>query len=153
MCSVSLQVKGTAAAVRTPTLVASTITNVKAIAAGNRHSLLLHADGSVRAWGVNSFGELGQGHTSAVTGPELVQLQPAVYLSKAIAIAAGANHSVALSSDGQLVTGGSNQVGQMGTGSTNGVTKTLYATPIAGFSGIQAIYSGAYHLAALEKLI
>ena len=42
---------------------------IKAIAAGNRHSLFLKEDGSLWAMGYNRYGELGDGTTTQRTKP------------------------------------------------------------------------------------
>ncbi len=64
------------------------LTNAVAIAQGRQHSLVLKADGTVLAWGANTFGTV----TSVPTG-----------LSNVVAIAAGTSQSMALRNDGKLV--------------------------------------------------
>ena len=41
------------------------LSSVVAIAAGNDHSLALKSDGTVWAWGNNSYGQLGVGSTTS----------------------------------------------------------------------------------------
>jgi E3 ubiquitin-protein ligase HERC1 len=45
---------------------------VEDIAVGSEHTLALTCDGKVWAWGSNSDGQLGVGHTTAVREPQLV---------------------------------------------------------------------------------
>src|SRR5689334_11434340 len=74
-----------------------------AVSAGDQHSLALHADGSLRAWGDDSGGALG-------TGRALVRLTPGVVpnFQNASAVAAGAVHTLALTRDGHVWSWGFN---------------------------------------------
>jgi alpha-tubulin suppressor-like RCC1 family protein len=107
------------------------LTGVVAIAAGLRHSLALQADGTVLAWGENSFGQLGDGSQATRYFP--------VYVAGAAdvaGIAAGvfAEHSLAVRTDGTVLAWGQNGSGQLclGTGTAGGVRTT--ATPIPNFN-------------------
>jgi alpha-tubulin suppressor-like RCC1 family protein len=73
------------------------LTGVVDVAAGEFHGLALLADGSVRAWGDNSYGQ-------AVVPPEA---------RDGIAIAAGALHSLVLRRDGSLVGWGDSAQGRL----------------------------------------
>jgi alpha-tubulin suppressor-like RCC1 family protein len=87
-----------------------------AIAAGALHNLALCSDGTFVAWGNNTEGELNNGSYSDSTIPVLVD-RTGVLAGKTIsAIAAGALHSLALCSDGSVVTWGANTFGQLGNG-------------------------------------
>ena len=85
-----------------------------AIASGLEHSLALMSDGTVRAWGWNAFGQLGDG----TTANKLVPTQVPGLTGVVIAIAAGANHSLALKSDGTIWAWGYNAHGELGNNST-----------------------------------
>jgi hypothetical protein len=71
------------------------LSNVVAISSGEIHSLALESDGTVAAWGNNSFGQ-----TNVPTG------------LNAIAIAAGSFHNLALTTNGTVVAWGNNYYGQ-----------------------------------------
>jgi len=73
------------------------LNNVVAIDAGMRHSLALKSDGSVWAWGLNNFGQLGDGTTTNKSSPISVP-----GLSNIIDIAAGTQYSYALDANGQI---------------------------------------------------
>lgn len=96
--------------------------SVVAIAAGGRHSMALCSDGTIAAWGDNTYGELGNGTNTGSPVPVAVTLSGALSGKTVTAIAAGGhyylNHSMALCSDGTLATWGSNDNGQLGTGDT-----------------------------------
>jgi alpha-tubulin suppressor-like RCC1 family protein len=84
-----------------------------AIAAGDNHTVALKNDGTIRAWGNNSNGQLGDDTTSNRTTPVQVNR-----LSDMTAIAAGDNHTVALKKDGTAWAWGNNSYGQLGDGTT-----------------------------------
>lgn len=90
------------------------LTDVVAIAAGELHSVALKQDGSVWAWGANESGQLGIGRM----GPSEPRPVRVVSQLKFIEISAGVNHSNAMTDDGDVWSWGSNQIGQLGTGST-----------------------------------
>jgi len=71
------------------------------VSAGGSHSLALHADGTLRAWGDDSAGALG-------TGRSLLSLLPipVAGLPRIVAIACGDFHTVALAADGTVWAGG-----------------------------------------------
>ena len=96
----------------TPVPVSGLSSGVTAIAAGGRHTIALKSDGSVWAWGYNSFGELGDGSTIEKHTPV-----PVSNLSSGVAaIAAGQWHTVALKSNNSVWGWGANGSGQLGDG-------------------------------------
>ncbi|CAB3392649.1 RCC1 domain-containing protein [Kyrpidia spormannii] len=95
----------------------ATDSTIQAVAAGAYHSLALTSDGRVFAWGANSYGQLGDGTTNSALSA--VQVQGLTTASTvAVAVAAGGNHSLALTNDGRVFAWGKNSSGQLGDGST-----------------------------------
>ena len=90
------------------------LSGIIAVAAGKQHSLALKSDGTVWAWGDNSYGQLGIGSTSVPATP-VVQVSGLPFI---IAIAVGSYHNLALDSSGSVWTWGYNGTGQLGNGST-----------------------------------
>jgi len=89
---------GAMAESRLPTPVqVSSLFEIKAIAAGERHCLALKDDGTVWAWGDNWSGQLGDG--TKRSSPSSIQVNG---LSDVTAIAAGLGHSLALKNDGTV---------------------------------------------------
>jgi alpha-tubulin suppressor-like RCC1 family protein len=81
-----------------------------AIAAGGKHSCaLVSGTGEVQCWGLNDFGELGDGTLAAHPFPS-----PASGVSGALSIAAGFNHTCALLETGGVTCWGANAAGQLG---------------------------------------
>lgn len=75
----------------------STLSNAVAIAAGYQHAVALKADGTVAAWGSNTYGQ-----ASVPLG-----------LSNVVAVAAGDYHCLALKEDGTITAWGNNNGGQI----------------------------------------
>ncbi|MEZ4443434.1 MAG: hypothetical protein R3B72_30465 [Polyangiaceae bacterium] len=85
----------------------------KAIAAGKKHACAVGTDNSIRCWGSNANGQLGNGNTANASTPVLVQ-----GLIGATAIYAGGDHTCAVTTDGRFYCWGRNDDGQLGTGDT-----------------------------------
>lgn len=91
-----------------------------AVATGRDHSLVLCSDGTLAAWGRNQYGQVGDGSTDRqiIRVPVLVDRTGALAGKTVVAIAAGLEHSLALTSDGNVFAWGRNEKGQLGDGST-----------------------------------
>jgi hypothetical protein len=110
---------------------------VLAVAAGENHTLALCSDGTLVAWGDNTYGQLGNSTVSASPVPIAVNTTGTALDGKAVvAIACGGNHNLALCSDGTLAAWGDNSTGQLGNGTFNGsglpVAVTIAGTPLSG---------------------
>ena len=88
-----------------------------AIAAGGRHSIAVLSGGTVMTWGANDHGQLGHGD-AGTTAPGLVRAPggAAGTLNNVVAVAADTDFSMALRSDGTVVTWGTGEAGQRGNG-------------------------------------
>ena len=91
-------------------------TDVVAVAAGLNFSLALKRDGLVLAWGYNTQGQLGDGTTTTRLRPVAVLDTTTLPLTGVEAIAAGSNHSLALTATGPVLAWGDNNYGQLGDG-------------------------------------
>ena len=119
---------------------------IVAIAAGYSHSLALTADGSVYSWGLNDYGQLGDGAVAMRTTPAPVKLADGTPLTHIIAISGGNSHSLALTADGKVYAWGFNVNGQLGDGTT---TQRDHPILIPNFTNVVAIAAGGYHSLAL----
>jgi alpha-tubulin suppressor-like RCC1 family protein len=113
------------ATITTGSLTVSRVVGVKAIAAGQYHTVVVKGDGTVAAWGKNQYGGGGDnyGMGSVPTG-----------LSGVTAVAAGDTHTVVLKDDGTVVAWGN----------------TYPAADPRGLSRVIAIAAGTYHSVALQ---
>ena len=81
------------------------------VSAGVGSSFALKADGSLWAWGLNSFGQLGDGTTKGKATPVKI-------MDSVASVSAGAYHAAAIKTDGSLWAWGDNSCGQLGNGSS-----------------------------------
>jgi len=89
---------------------------VKSVSAGNGYTLhgytlAVKTDDSLWAWGINFWGQLGDGTTARKTLPVKI-------MDEVASASAYGGHSVALKTDGNLWTWGMNEDGQLGDGTT-----------------------------------
>jgi alpha-tubulin suppressor-like RCC1 family protein len=105
------------------------------------HSLALLGNGTVKSWGYNAFGELGDGNATNSDVPVEVS-----GLTGVTAISAGGSHSLALRNNGTIAAWGGNYSGQLGTDSPTGSDVPV---EIAGLSAAKSISAGAFHSLAL----
>jgi alpha-tubulin suppressor-like RCC1 family protein len=111
------------------------------IAAGDFHSCALRGDGTVRCWGRNKEGQLGDGTTENRATPTAV-----AGVDHAVQIACGANATCALSGDGSVRCWGGGKAwgdGQMRTG--------VPPTVVAGLKDVVQIDGGGLLLCALTR--
>jgi len=100
--------------------------------------------GKAYAWGLNSYGQLGDGTRIESLKSVAIKLAPGV---TATALAAGAYHSLAIGSDGQVYAWGYNGDGELGnTTTTDSSTPTAPslpagAIPLALGTGAEASHS------------
>ena len=87
---------------------------VVAVSAGSYHSLALCSDGTVAAWGANGSGQLGNNRFSDSSIPVLVTQGGVLAGKTVVSVAAGADYSLALCSDGTLAAWGRNGSGELG---------------------------------------
>ncbi len=98
-------------------------------------------DGTVKAWGYNGYGQLGDGTKTTRTIPVLIS-----GLTNVKQIEVSNYHTVALLNDGTVMAWGRNNYGQLGDG-TN-VDKSV-PTAIQGLTNVKKIYVGIYCTVAL----
>jgi alpha-tubulin suppressor-like RCC1 family protein len=96
----------------------SEFTNVKEVAAGDNHNIVLKNDGTVWAWGNNQYGQLGDGTSTTKKFPVQVKSDSSSYLTGVSAVAGGTSHTIVLREDGTVNVWGYNYYGQIGDGTT-----------------------------------
>ncbi len=116
---------------------------VRAIAAGGRHTCVVTTVGGVKCWGDNDSGQLGDGTELQTSRPTDVK----GLTSGISAIAAGGNHTCALTASGGVKCWGDNDDGQLGNGRTEDSSVPVDVVGLRG--GVRAITAGGYHTCAL----
>jgi cysteine-rich repeat protein len=95
----------------------SNLSNAVELGGGYYHMCARDADGNVKCWGYNSYGQLGDGTTTQRTSPVQVStMTDAVTLSQS----GTGMHSCAARTGGSVSCWGRNNYGQMGAGNTGG---------------------------------
>jgi alpha-tubulin suppressor-like RCC1 family protein len=126
------------------------LSDVTAVAAGegvdqSKHSCAVKQNGTVLCWGLNSFGELGDGMFTASNIPKEV-----TDLTNATAIATGTHHACAVKQNGTVVCWGDNSHGQLGAGDVM-IAKSTTAVDVKGLTGVTAVTTGDAHACALKQ--
>ncbi|WP_018790309.1 RCC1 domain-containing protein [Salinispora arenicola] len=116
-------------------------TTVTDIAAGRVHSLAITSAGTALGWGRNGSGQLGDGTTNDSTTPTTVSPPTGTAFT---AVAAGEDHSLAVTSAGTALAAGDNLYGQLGDG-TNTSSNTFVTVSLPPSTTITAIAVGRFH--------
>uniref|UniRef100_M4E638 RCC1-like domain-containing protein n=1 Tax=Brassica campestris TaxID=3711 RepID=M4E638_BRACM len=89
---------------------------IKQIACGDSHCLAVTMDGEVQSWGRNQNGQLGLGDTEDSLVPKKIQAFEGIRIKM---VAAGAEHTAAVTEDGDLYGWGWGRYGNLGLGDRN----------------------------------
>ncbi len=124
------------------------------VAAGYEHSMALTSAGQLYGFGSNYNGELGR-KASSSPNPTPVPIGLPGATGPVTQVAGGGEHSLALTSTGQLYTFGYNYSGQLGTATNSGTTEPV-PTPapviLPGATGpVTQVAGGEYHSLALTS--
>lgn len=138
--------------------ISSTVTldRIVAISAGDNHALALRDDGTVWAWGGNTYGQIGDNGTSTTERAYAVQVHagatntanPGLGLAGAISIAAAQDHSLAVLSDGRVVGWGQASYGRIGDGYTSTTSAARRRPVLVEESSTDPEFNGALRVAA-----
>ena len=116
------EITGTTADSATPVDVTG-ITTATSIAVGGQFSCAVLTDGTVKCWGENIYGQLGNGTTTPQTSTTPVDVSG---ITTATSIALGHAHACALLTDGAVMCWGYNDKGQLG----DGTSETQRSEPV-----------------------
>ncbi len=121
------------------------LSGATALAAGPRHTCALDADGSIACWGAAHDGQLGNG---TVSSPSSFVPVTVLGVTGARALAAGGDHTCALSAEGSVGCWGNNEFGQLGNG---GAENSATLVPVSGLAQSTALAAGVRHSCALRE--
>jgi hypothetical protein len=131
-----------AASSNTPVQTTALVDAVR-ITGGANHFCVVRVNAAVRCWGANSSGEIGNNSTStAVRQPVNVS-----GLTQVAQVSAGASHTCARKTSGQVVCWGANDHGQLGIGTTSAYVLTPQA--LTSMTNATALASGSATTCAL----
>lgn len=108
--------------------------SIKELAVGRSHACALIADGSVRCWGQNDYGQLGDG--TITSSPEPVTVTEA---KGAVHITSGANHTCVHLANGTVACWGDNRHHQLANGTT---TSSGHAAVLVGLVQVKEVACG-----------
>ena len=117
-------------------------------------TLAVKADGTVWAWGMNQYGQMGNGTVNPLSGPQVavpVQVSNSGAggaINHPLQVTCGYQFGAALATNGTVWTWGSGSHGELG----NGTTGSSYAsTQVPGLTNVTAISAGWFHILALKS--
>jgi alpha-tubulin suppressor-like RCC1 family protein len=119
---------------------------VVAVSPAEDHSCALLDDGSVRCFGENSYGELGDGQTVAYSTTPV----PCAFSRPASLIASGIHFTCAALSDGKVECLGRGDFGQLGNGGDSH-SLTPVAASLPGGTVLESIATKYSHVCALDQ--
>ena len=103
------------------------------ISAGSEHTCAVLTNGTVRCWGSDLSGQLGNGNVNDSAIPTLVN-----GLSGVSAIDAGSEHTCALLTDGTVFCWGNDSHGQLGDGTNVGGRTPVLVSDLSNATGVSA---------------
>lgn len=112
-----------------------------AIASGLSHTCVVRKAGTVACWGINSFGQLGNGTKERSSSPG-----PVIGLANAVALSGGTSFTCALQSNGKVSCWGANYSGQLG---DNTKVDRTTASDVLQLDGAKGIATGEHHACAI----
>jgi len=129
--------------------VPSLTSGVTAITAGSGHTCALTSGGGVKCWGFGWSGQLGDGTAVGTTTGKTIPVDVTGLTNGVIAIAAGGEHTCALTSGGGVKCWGGNSFGSIGDSTTSFRTTPVDVLSLT--SGVIAIAAGGYTTCALTS--
>jgi alpha-tubulin suppressor-like RCC1 family protein len=123
------------------------------IVVGARHACGRMVDGTVRCWGENTLGQIGDGTASTRSKPT-----PALKVADVVSVVAGGYHTCTLRRDGTVACWGNNKNGQAGPGPSwrcemGGQVFECVRRPrrVLGLEGVVELSAGQFHTCARMK--
>lgn len=118
------------------------------VVAGDAHSCAVDANGRVFCWGSNAYGQLGQPlDLAAISVPRQVELPTRV---RAVRLAAGSEHTCALTERDNLVCWGRNATGQLARpASSVGLPEAIVLPPALATARFVGVAAGRDHTCAI----
>ena len=127
-----------------PVQTVSAGTNWKSVACGRYHALAIKTDGTLWAWGLNQFGQVGTNDRTARSSP----IQTVASGTDWKQVSGGISHSAAIKTDGTLWLWGENTYGTLG---TNDIThRSSPVQTVSGGTNWKQVSAGSFTTAAIK---
>ena len=120
------------------------LSGVSSVVTGENHACALLSNSTIKCWGDNAYGQLGNGSLVDSWTPVTVS-----GISDATAISAGMLHTCALRSGGTVVCWGYNASYQIGNSSATYWPNATTPATVTGLASVTAIAAGGFHNCAL----
>lgn len=117
-----------------------------AIAAGEQHACVILSDRTVECWGMNSWGQLGDGRSQGT--PQNVRTS-VTGVAEVVQIGVGFGHTCALDEVGGVSCWGANGLGELGDGTTEISHLPLW---VAGTGEVVSLGVGAHHSCVANRV-
>jgi len=131
----------------TPVLVNLSSNSAIAVSAGYMHTCAILDDGTLKCWGLNGYGQLGDGSTST---QQYTPTSISLGNHTAVAISTGEYHTCAILDDGSLSCWGKNTWGQLGNGNTNQQNSPVNVNLGSGRTALAVSAASEYTCALLD---
>lgn len=115
------------------------------VAAGGYHSIAIDTDGGLWTWGLNGFGQIGDG----TAGNRRLTPYKVPAETRFVSAAAGNAHSLAIDRDGGLWAWGDNWMGQLGIGSSE--NRRTVPERVMENTRFASVAAGCYHSMAIDE--
>lgn len=118
-------------------------------------TLAVKSDGTIWAWGMNRYGQMGNGTVNPLSGPQVTvpvlvsNSLPGGPINNPLQITCGYQFSAALATNGTVWTWGSGGHGELGQGSS--LITSYYPAQVPGLTNIIRISAGWFHILALKS--
>ncbi len=114
------------------------------VATGDSHSCAVVDGGTVWCWGFNSAGQLGDGTNANVS----IRPKQSLGVSDATVVTAGGETTCIVRRSGALACWGTNELGELGTGSTDPFSST--AVDVSALPSVTEVSAGLTHVCAVD---
>ena len=135
---------GTTSDRSSPVSVVGGFTDWVQISVGGAHTAAIRANGQAWAWGLGTYGRLGDGTTTSRLSPVSV----VGGFTDWVQISAGDKHTAAIRANGQAWAWGNNGFGRLGDGTTS--NRSSPVSVVGGFTDWVQVGVGDFHTAAIR---
>jgi alpha-tubulin suppressor-like RCC1 family protein len=118
-------------------------------------TLAVKSDGTVWAWGMNRYGQMGNGTVNPLGGPQVTvpvlvsNSLPGGPINNPVQVTCGYQFGAALTTNGTVWTWGGGAHGELGQGSS--INSSYYPAQVPGLTNITSISAGWFHIVGVKS--